>query len=300
MTSPTTSETRAHVLDARTPGALRNLGASLSFPAVVGRHRELLFAFVRRDLASRFQGSVLGVAWPLLQPLLLFALFYFVFGKVLRVRYEGVGLPEPVFSDAFFGVWLFLGVLLWNAFSQTIGRSVTCLLEQGHLLKKAAFPSELLPFSIALAEGVVLLVGLAVLLVAVLALGLPLRLEALLFPLVLLGLLSFVVGISLAVCAFHVFVRDTANFVSVGLLFWMFLTPVFWQPEHVEAYAPWPMLNPMYHALGAARDLLLLPLGPDRPVPFASMGIVLGSGLVTFVAGYAVFLGLRPRFVDET
>jgi len=298
MTTPS-SEIPVHVVRARTPGLLRRLGETFRFPALAGRHRELLGAFVRRDLASRFQGSVLGAAWPLVQPLLLFGLFYFVFAKILRMKYESARLPDPEFTNTFFGVWLFLGVLLWNAFAQTVGRAVTCLLEQGHLLKKAAFPSELLPFSLALAEGVVLLVGFAVFFAVMLAMGFPLHPKALLLPVLLLGTLLFVLGTAFAVAACNVFVRDTANFVAVGLLFWMFLTPVFWQPEYVAGYEPWPMLNPMYHVLGAARDLLLFPVDAQNPVPLGAIGIVLGSGIVTFVVGYTIFLSLRPRFVDE-
>jgi ABC-type polysaccharide/polyol phosphate export permease len=104
-----------------------------------------------------------------------------------------------------------------------------------------------------------------------------------------------------------VFVRDTTNLVPVLLVLWMFLTPVFWPPALLEkglapGFATLLRINPMYHVLEGARGLCGLydrPGLPSPPLPLASLGIVLGCGLVTLLLGYAYFLGARRRFVDE-
>ncbi|HET6204987.1 MAG TPA: ABC transporter permease [Planctomycetota bacterium] len=282
---------------AQPPGWGARLAAAARFPALVARHRDLLAAFVRRDVQARFQGSVLGRLWPLLQPGLLFGLYYLVFVSILKFRFDEAGL-----KGAQVPLWLFLGVILWGAFATTIQRATVSIVDNGNLVKMATFPSELLPLSIALAEGAVFGLAFAVYAALHVALGLPVPASALLLPLLLPGLLAFALGVSLFTAAAHVFVRDTANLVSLGLTFWMFLTPVFWPAANLAKGLP-PTFsavlreNPMYHAVEGARALV--GLYGEAPLPWGSIVALLAEGGVALLLGYSYFLGARQRFVDE-
>ncbi|MGH7151523.1 MAG: ABC transporter permease [Planctomycetota bacterium] len=287
-------------LRSQPPGWGSRLSQAVRLPSVAARHRSLLGAFVRRDIQSRFQGSVLGRLWPLLHPALLFGLYYLVFVSIIRMNHEAAGL-----TGAQVPLWLFLGVILWGAFAATVQRSTGVIVDNGNLVKMSAFPSELLPLSVCLAEGVVFALGFGIYAAAHLALGLALPAKILLLPALLAGLLAFALGLALLTSAAYVFVRDTANLVAVFLLFWMFLTPIFW-PTHLLDGLP-PALagalrnNPMFHGIEAARNLCGLydasKLPP--PVPWGSIGVVLGCGALALLLGYAAFLGARRRFVDE-
>src|SRR5262245_65704401 len=99
---------------AEPPGWGSRLAQAVALPAVAARNRALLGAFVRRDIQSRFQGSILGRLWPLLQPAFLFGLYYLVFVSIIPMRFEIAGLTQERTPP-----WLFLGVVLWGAFAAT-------------------------------------------------------------------------------------------------------------------------------------------------------------------------------------
>ncbi len=285
---------------AEPPGWGSRLAEAVALPSVAARHRALLGAFVRRDIQSRFQGSILGRLWPLLHSALLFGLYYLVFASIIPMRYEPLGL-----QGARLPPWLFLGVILWGAFAATVQRSTGVIVDNGNLVKMSAFPSELLPLSVSLAEGVVFGLGFGIYAAAHLALGLPVPAKVLLLPLLLAGLYAFALGLSFLASAAYVFVRDTTNLVGVLLLFWMFLTPIFWPYYLLDGLPPAPAAalrnNPMLHAIEGARNLCGLydTAALPPPLPWGSIGIVLGSGALVLLLGYATFLGARRRFVDE-
>src|SRR5262245_7172916 len=285
---------------AEPPGWGSRLAQAVRLPFVAARHGALLGSFVRRDIQSRFQGSVLGRVWPLLHSALLFGLYYLVFGSIIPMRYAEAGLPDSNIPP-----WLFLGVILWGAFAATVQRSTGVVVDNGNLVKMSAFPSELLPLAVALAEGVVFSLGFGVYAAAHLGLGLAVPAKVLLLPVHLAGLLAFALGLSFFVSAAYVFVRDTANLVAVFLLFWMFLTPIFYPFTLLDRLHPSLAAalrnNPMFHAIEGTRILCGLYDAPAHPlpVPWGSIGFLWAAGLLVLLLGYAAFLGARRRFVDE-
>ncbi|HZL99713.1 MAG TPA: hypothetical protein VFD43_05610, partial [Planctomycetota bacterium] len=124
------------------------LTAALRLPLVLLRYRELLGAFVRRELKARIEGSILGRVWPIAQPALLFAIYYFIFVKILRIPFSDQLAPHGPEADrvgwrsTFF---LVIGILPWTALAESLGRGTGVVLENANLIKKIAFPSELLP-----------------------------------------------------------------------------------------------------------------------------------------------------------
>ncbi len=249
--------------------------ASLSF----------LAALVRRDLALRYKGSLLGAAWTLLHPAALVAVYTFLFAGILRIG----GEDYPLFVLA--------GLLPWLWFAAALTSGLSCVLSNGSLVRTALFPRLLLPISVIGSHGVHFLVSLALVLpVAAWCHGkipscwLALLPLSLLLALFLLGLLSILVPL-------NVFIRDVGQAVNALLRLVFFLTPVVYPVARV----PEPIrglllgLNPLAGIVGAYQDILyrgvwpgLLPL-----IPAAGVTVLL------LLAGLTLFQGLEGRFVEE-
>jgi homopolymeric O-antigen transport system permease protein len=309
------------------PGGLRRLGEVAAgvalYPRTVARHFEVLTNFYGRELRGRFRGTVLGYLWPFALPLVLFLVYYFIFVNLLGAKLgyleiEGMSREEQdQLSKRWFTVYLFVGVMAWAGFAESITRNVNVILENSNLIKKISFPSEILPLNIVLVSLTIQAFGLAAYLCMAPVLGWnPISWRLLALP-ALFGVQAlFALGISLAVAALNVFVRDTAQILGIGMTFWQFLTPVFWSPavlgvEGMTRYA-WVMRwNPMHHLLEGYRRVLVNPGLPEYRKMDARLGIftdfwpwkqcalVALAGAVLFVIGYSIFLLSKRRFADE-
>ncbi len=214
-------------------------------PLVIFRHRELLGAFVRRELRARIEGSVLGRVWPILQPLILFIIYYVIFSKILKIGFsdrmppqgpEGVGWRTTFY--------LITGILPWTVLADSLGRGTGVVLENANLIKKIAFPSELLPLYQVIVYHVYFLIGFVILLGLELAVNTSLPLELMWFPVVVVVQIVFITALTLFLSAANVFVRDVMQAVPVVLTFWMFTTPVFYDLYKIKEGILAPYLAP--------------------------------------------------------
>lgn len=288
--------------------------APLRLPGRLWRHRIVLGAMTRRDLASRFRGSVLGLLWPLIHPVSLFLVYLFLFSKLLAVSRgfdpEMLALPSDLPGENYFAMYLFSGVLIWTGFQEALQRSANVILENNNLIKKMLFPAEILPLAATLAGVVIQLFGMAVFL-AFMIVGnfwsAPMISQLLVLPVLLVLQVFFTYGLGMIAATLQVFLRDTAHILMVILTFWMFLTPIFWIPELIldksddlSVFLDYLWFNPMYHLITAYREVLIHP-GRDwsqwamwKPVAtFAMMSIP------CYVVGSIVFDRKRERFADE-
>ena len=299
-------------ISARPPRAVEVVERLTTFPALLARHRDLVSTSVRRGLEARFHGTLLGWLWPLVQPLFLFAVYYFIFTKLLQQR-----IPDlPPGQESALGVYMFVGLLAWSGVAEAVLRGTTVIVENGNLIKKLAFPSELLPLNTTLVSLVTQLFGLAAFVLlcffspiwAVPGRGLVW------VPVLLLlqGLFAF--GLALFLATLQVFLRDTIQFVSMLLTLWMFATPIFWVPELIpaETLAPYRALldwNPVHHLIVAWRGVLMGDLAipgqetptlavSDEAVPHAVLVFALWA-LAVYAGGYAFFAYSQRRFADE-
>lgn len=210
------------------------LTAALRLPVVLVRHRELLWAFVRRELKSRIEGSVLGRLWPLIQPAVLFAIYYLVFAQVLKIPLGDDLAPHGAENTGWRSTFfLITGILPWTVFAEGISRGTGVVLENANLIKKIAFPSELLPTYTTIVFHVYFFVGFVILLVmeAIVNGGLPLGL--LWLPAIVLVQFVFINGVAMFLSAANIFVRDINQAVPVLVVFGMFTTPVFFNPASI-------------------------------------------------------------------
>ena len=286
------------------PKALEVVQHVLCFPALVARNRDLIVTSVQRELRAAFTGTVLGFLWPLLYPLFMFAVYYFIFTKLL-----GMKMPNlPPEQEPAVGVYMFVGILVWAAFSDAVSRGAGSIVDNGNLIKKVAFPSEILPLNVTAYGIVTMLFGMFVFLVATALTPIwsfPNLLDLLWVPVLLLVQLLFSYGLALALATLNVFLRDTIQVVAIAVTVWMFTTPVFWIPEMmgegVEPYMDLIRINPMYHLVYCWRDILM---GAEPAEIFrgdfgASLRLFSIWAVASFAIGYTFFTLSRRRFADE-
>lgn len=254
------------------------------------RHRELLSALIRRDVAGRYQGSVMGLFWSLFHPLLMLAVYTFVFGMVFRSNWEGVGD-----SRAAIALVLFAGLMVFNLFSECVNRAPSLIVSNANFVKKVMFPLEIMPW-VALGSA---LFHFTVSLLAwcafhVIFIGPPP--PALIWlPLILAPLAMLTLGVCWVLASLGVYLRDVTQVVGITTTALMFLSPIFFPlsalPPHLRPYL---FLNPLTVPIEQVRALLL---NGQLPPPG---GLLLNFGYSAAVAwlGFVWFQKTRTGFAD--
>jgi ABC-type polysaccharide/polyol phosphate export permease len=283
------------------------------------RFRELISTLLNRDLRARYRGSILGQAWMVLQPLAFLAVFYVVFESFLANRMP----PELEARTGYFALAMFCGLIPWIGFGETITRAATCIGENGSLIKKFAFPSEIIPVTLVLSGIVQTLVGFSILTVAVFVLHGELPHHVWVLPIALALQVAFTLGLALLIAAACVFVRDIGSMMPMLMNFWFFMTPIFMfgRFEQSEITATVMRWNPMSYLIESYRAIfvyhpsdwqaLLLTSTPEMRAkmplvpadvsspPLVWLGIFGLVALATLFLGYTVFMRNRMRFADE-
>lgn len=249
------------------------------------RSRELLWVLAARDIQVRYKQTVLGVAWAVVQPLLRVLVFTLVFVHLMGSSSDGV--PGAVF--------MFTGQIPWLLFSTATTAMGTSLVGSSNLVTKVYFPRILVPLSAFGAPLVDALIGCAVLLVLMLALGVIPAVGALVFvPLAFLALGLCVAGLGSMLAAFTVHYRDFRHVTPFVLNLWMFLTPVVWPLDRVPAaWQDLVRLNPLTGVVTTFRQALL-----GRPIDLPALGISFAFGVASVVVAAFVFARFERRFAD--
>jgi ABC-type polysaccharide/polyol phosphate export permease len=248
--------------------------------------RSLIFQLVRRDFEQRFVGSAIGWIWGLIHPLVMLLSWTFVFHYCFKQAAPG-GMPYPLF--------LFAGMLPWLLFSETLQRSASSLLDHANLITKTVFPSEIVPVSVFLSSLVSHLLALSLMLVGSVLYLQRLSVFLVFLPLYVLVIGLLAVGLGWIVASLHVFLRDTAQFLSVILTFWFWTTPIFIVRDDFPWWAkPALKFNPLAYAVDAYRALLL---GTRMPNP-RDLAVMAACGVTAFVIGGLFFRHLKRGFAD--
>jgi len=252
-------------------------------------HRSLLFQLVRRDFQQRYVGSAAGWLWGVIHPLVLLVSWTFVFQWCLRVR-----LPAGEITGNY-TLFLFAGFLPWLLFQDTVLRSATCLLDHANLITKTVFPAEVVPVSIFLSSLVNHLIALCLVLAAVAIWLGHFSLMVLFLPVYMLLLGLFAVGVGWIAASLHVYIRDTAQVLTVVLTFWFWLTPIFIIEEQIPEQLRWiPRLNPLAYLVHGYRERLLSTWLPN----LRELAIIAAFGVTAFVLGGLFFRHLKRGFAD--
>ncbi len=251
------------------------------------RDRALFRNFFRRELFGRYLGSVTGLAWALIHPLVLLGVYHYVFTSIFKAT---------GFAGQSFLAFVAVALWPWLAAQEGIQRAATSLGSYAGLIRKVAFPHEIAVYASVSATLLLQFTGYLAVLLALVAFGEPIHLEGLLLAVPLWLMLAIgVAGLGLLFAALQVFVRDVEQLLMPVLMILMYLTPILYPlklvPVELQPVVAW---NPFAWMVGRLRDALL----EGRLGLQWSDALALAAALAVFGLGRWVFLRLSPHFED--
>ena len=269
------------------PASSRGVRATLS---TLWGSRHFVAGSVRREFQSRYTNSLLGPAWPFLQPAVMILIYTVVFSRLMQAKIPGVQ------GEASYSVYLCAGLVAWNLFAEVLTRLTTLFVDNANLLKKVSFPWECLPV-ITLASGVInhLIMTSLVFVVLLVLGGAAWGVWPHLLP--VLALLVFLAsGLGLVLALVNVFFRDVAQLLALALQLLFWLTPVVYPLSVLPEYAQRVVaLNPLLPIVQAYQSVLAHGVVPD----FSAMLYPLVLGVVVWAIASRMAKKLLPDVVDE-
>lgn len=294
--SPTAARERRHLTShLRKPTIRQMISAQTARRAVwrplweLPRRLDLIWSLTKRELAARYKGSVLGIVWAILTPVVMIAIFTIIFAGIFKAKFR------PADSQWDYALYLFCGLLPWSAFQEALNLSSNAVVNRANLVKRVVFPLETLPVSQTLAAMANQMFGTIALLLGILIVRHELHLTMLYLPVLLVPQLLATLGGAWLLASLGVFIRDIVQGISLVLMAWMYLTPIIY-PETIvpERYQPLINLNPFTPLIRSYRRIFLDGAAPDW------RGLVYFSAfaLVLFLFGYWWFARTRKNFAD--
>jgi lipopolysaccharide transport system permease protein len=245
---------------------------------------------IHREVVGRYRGSVLGLLWSFLNPVLMLAVYTFVFSVVFKARW---GSGEE--TKAAFALILFVGMIVHGIFAECVNRAPTLILSNVNFVKKVVFPLEIFPW---IAMGTALFhsaISVGVWAVFFVFVKGYLPWTVVFLPLVILPLVLATLGFAWFLSATGVYVRDVSQTIGIFTTLLLFLSPIFYPASALpEPYRSLLELNPLTFLIEQARDVMVWERWPD----FQRLAVYTFGGLVTAVIGLAWFQKIRRGFAD--
>ncbi len=234
-------------------------------------HRVLIWNFVKRDISSKYVGSLLGLYWSVINPVITLAVYFVVFGLFLKARLPG---NDNIWD---FSLYLSAGILPWTAFSESVMRASGSIVNNKNYIKKVPFPSEIFPVYTILSEFINLLIGLAIFMILFIILkGAP-SIYIVFLPIGIVLQMMFTLSLSLIFSSATVFFRDIPQILGSLFMIWFWGTPIVYTVNVIPESMMWIVhLNPAYYMLEIYRDMLFYGRFPglDKLLPFLLFSII--------------------------
>lgn len=277
----------------------------------IARNWRLLWALVKRDLRMRYIGSIMGLFWSVINPLIMLIIYIFIFSLIFDFGGKGAaeGGPAKAVKQGFanFPVFLCCGLLPWNALMEALLGATGVIAGSGGLIKKAVFPIAILPMQAIAGSFVNLAITMGLLGVFLLAIGdFPGILFLMVVPLMALQFVM-IVGACYLFATINVFFRDMSQILAAVLNFLFWATPIVYPAKMATNKLPWIeilyFVNPVTHLIRLYRQFLY-----TERTPFSyelscsavtSVLYILCIGGLMYVIGKYVFTRSQPHFVDE-
>ncbi len=247
-------------------------------------YSELIKNLVASDLKVKYQSSVLGFAWSLLNPLLMMLVLYLVFNNIFR------------FEQEHFALYLLIGIIAWRFLANGTMVAMGSIVGKPSLVTKIFIPREVLTFSMTMSAFVSSILEFVVLIPLLLIFGASLSFTILLFPVIHALYFVIVYGLSLLLASLYVYYRDLNQIWDIVLQIGFYTAPIIYPLSLVpEKYMFYYMLSPITRLMMMYRDILLY-----NTIPSATDFIIVAMcGMVFLVIGTVVFKKLSPRFAEE-
>ncbi len=248
------------------------------------RDRFILSQLVGRDFKNKYRRSVLGVAWSVLNPLLMMIVMAAVFSNFMRV---GGDIPN-------FPLYLIIGNVTFTLLSDSSSAGMASIIDNASLLKKVKINRIVFPLEKVLFALVNFAFSLIAVAIVMIWFQIPLSWNIFFVPLFLIYLVGFCAGLSMALSALSVFFRDVMHLWSVVLIAWTYLTPIFYSitilPEFMQRLIAY---NPMYHYITYLREILLY-----QQTPSVEQNLIcLACSAIVFAVGWLIFKSSERKFI---
>lgn len=253
--------------------------------------RDLIRQLTWREVSSHYRGSFLGMAWSFIHPLFMLCIYTFVFSIVFQTKW-GTDLSD---GRASFALVLFLGLITFNVFSETVGSAPSLILGHVNYVKKVVFPLEIFPLVRVLSVTINASFSLVIFFVGVLLVYRSVSWTAILLPLVWFPLISFSLGCAYFVSALGVFVRDVGTVVGTLVMMLFFLSPIFYPLSAIPLpFRSFCRFNPIAVFVEDARKVVLGGQLPDWPWFLGSLAL----SFLVFILGFVWFMKSKRAFAD--
>ncbi len=247
-------------------------------------YRELLKTNIKKEIRGKYKGSWLGILWTFLNPLLMLAVYAFVFPYILRVEVEN------------YTIFMIVALIPWNFFTTAVQMGTGCVVANGNILKKVYFPREIIPISVTTSQLINFLITCLIMFVFIIFSGVGFSKHILLLPLIIFVQYILILAINFILSAVTVYVHDVDHFVSVALTLGFYGTPIVYLSSMLPDKFQWVMqANPMAVLVEAYRSILYYHTMPDMIL----FGIWTLLSFVLLIVGYLIFKKCEKSFVEE-
>ena len=258
--------------------------------ASLWRNHSLIYALSKREVVGRYRGSYFGILWSFLNPLLMLSIYTFIFSNIFKAKWNIHGDSKIEFA-----LILFIGLIIYNLFSECINRAPSLILWNANYVKKVVFPLEVLPWVDLFSALFHTFISLLVWFLAYLMFyGAP-NPTLLYLPLVLTPFIFLIVGLSWVLTALGVYLRDVSQFIGLLTTMLMFLSPIFYPASAFpEAYRNLLYLNPLTFVIEQMREILFWGNAPD----VIGLTVFWLMSIFFMWFGFVLFQKARKGFAD--
>ena len=245
------------------------------------KYKELLKNLVYQSLKARYRGSVLGLFWTLLHPLLTLLVLWVVFSRIAR------------FGQQNYAMFIFSGIVPWFFFAQVIGQSLGSVLSQRSLINKIYLPKIIFPVSVALSNVINFLFFLATYILICSFTSIGLKTSLLLLPIPILMLFIMVLGLGILLSALNIFFRDLTHLTGIILQVLFYISPILYSLDIMGKYQPFFKLNPFYYVVVTFRGVMYHGSLPSAFVMLTGFAV----SIFLLLLGVYVFMRLERKFI---
>ncbi|MBI5885209.1 MAG: ABC transporter permease [Deltaproteobacteria bacterium] len=262
----------------------------LDFSRRLWTNRFMLKMMTDRELKAQYVGSLFGLAWAVINPLALMAVYGIVFGYFFKTK------PDPSSGTQSYMLYLVCGLIPWQFFAQTVTSCADALTKNSNLIKKAVdFPSEILPVVTVFSSVISHLIGVAVLLILTVIFNGSLSPWTLVIFVYIFFIVVLTVGLGWILSSLSVYLKDLKQVLGLVIMAGFFFTPIFYPASRIPAAVLWIFkLNPMFHVVEGYRLTMLA----GRPPVVNGLIYLAVVSVVTFAMGGIFFRRLKPGFAE--
>jgi lipopolysaccharide transport system permease protein len=254
-------------------------------------NRQLIVQMIKREIIGRYKGSVFGLAWSFLNPILMLIIYTFVFSVVFKARWGDGGTD----SKSQFALLVFVGMIVLGLFTDAVNRSPALVLGNANYVKKVVFPLEILPIISLGAALFHMVISFLVLIFALVLINHQIQWTIVFAPLIFAPLVIFTLGVTWMLASLGVFMRDVGQTVGILTTVMMFMSPVFYPVSALPVqFQGVMMLNPLTFIIEQTRAVAISGQMPN----WSGLAIYTSAALVVMWLGYVWFQKTRKGFAD--